>query len=324
VKKSATAIILSLSLFFNTNFSIAKDNAYVVKGKYEYGWQTSADYIKKKDIDIITANINNSAPDNAEINRSYQKALCTIKLAQWTYKDVNTKGITEDLVRQAVIFQVLSQKNLIPPQITPLPGTPRLFSDRWNKITALQQSAQCPVPVLDCAEISLTGAEYEMRENYKKHARHFLEEADKLIAEGESKANQCKQPLPAVINLSADVLFAFDSSELTSAGRAKLAEFANQLTANIDKVSVITISGYTDRIGSDAYNDKLSLNRAITVKNYLLTYAPMLHSDQLVANGYGKNQPIKNCEGTKVTNELKNCLQPNRRVEISISQLKND
>lgn len=324
MKRKVSTVMLALTLFFNTNFSMAKgsDDQFVVKGNYEFGWQAAGDYIKKKELNTITNSINTNAPNNAETNLSYQKAKCTIKLANWTFKDVDTKGITEDLVRQAVIFQALASKNVTPPQISPLPGTPRLFPERWSTINTLKQSATCSVPELDCAEVSLTGAEYETRENYSDHALHFLKEADDLINTSKSKIAKCKQPLPEVLNLSADILFAFASSELTPAGQNKLIEFANQLTANYPKIQKIDIAGFTDRIGSDSYNEKLSQNRALAVKNYLLTYAPMLRSDQVEANGYGKNQPIKNCEGNKVTNELKNCLQPNRRVEISIAQLK--
>jgi OmpA-OmpF porin, OOP family len=325
VKIKASTIMLALTLICNTNFSIAKSTAdqFVVKGKYDFGWQRSGDYIKKRDINIITNSINSNAPKNAETNRSYQKAKCTIRLANWTFKEVDTKGITEDLVRQSVIFQALSQKNVDPPQITPLPGTPRLYTDRWNKIKQLKQNALCAVPEFDCAEVSLTGAEYESRENYPDHAKHFLDEADKLISIGEKKANQCKQPLPEFLNLSADVLFGFDSSELTPAGRNSIIEFANQLTAHHNKIAKIDIAGFTDRIGSDSYNNKLSKKRAETVRDYLLNYAPLLQAGQLDANGYGKYQPIKNCEGNKVTDELKACLQPNRRVEISIIQQNN-
>lgn len=317
--------MLTLTFVLNAEFSMAKSpkDQFIVKGKYEYGWQPSGGYIKKRDIGIITNSINTNAPQNSETNRSYQKAKCTIKLANWTFKDVNTKGITEDLVRQAVIFQALSLKNVDPPQISPLPDTPRLYPDIWNKLNQLKQNALCPVPEYDCAEVSLTGAEYETRENYLNHAKHFLDEANQLIAKGQEKANLCKKPLPEVLNLSADVLFAFDSAKLTSAGQTTLVEFANQLTANYAKIGKIHIAGFTDRIGSDSYNNKLSINRAEAVKQQILINAPILRESQIEANGYGKYQPLKNCAGKKITNELKACLQPNRRVEISIIQQSN-
>lgn len=318
--KKIAKIAFTISLVLNINIPFAESKQFIIKGEYKFGWQKAGDYISKKDINTVENSINTSMPANAENNLAYQKAKCTIKLAQWTFKDVDTKGITEDLVRQAVIFQYLAKDNISPPEITPLPGTPRLYPERWNQIRSLKQSAACFVPEFDCAEVSLTGAEYEMRENYKSHAKKFLDDADKLISQGQTKAEQCQQPLPQRIDLSADVLFEFASSKLSASGRVKVAQFANQLSANYQNISVIHIAGHTDRIGSDSYNYQLSQDRALTVKNSLLAFAPNLHEQQIQTQGYGKDRPVKNCQGSKVTAALKQCLQPNRRVEISIIQ----
>lgn len=318
--KKIADIAFIISIILNVNMTYAKSKQYVVKGEYKFGWQKAGDYISKKDINTIEKSINASIPANAETNLAYQKAKCTIKLAQWTFKDVDTKGVTEDLVRQAVIFQYLAKNNVSPPEITPVPGTPRLYPERWNQIRSLKQSAACFVPEFDCAEVSLTGAEYEMRENYKSHAKKFLDDADKLISQGQTKAEQCQQPLPQRIDLTADVLFEFASTKLTASGRAKVAQFANQLSANYQKISVIHVAGHTDRIGSDSFNYQLSQDRALTVKNSLLAFAPNLHEQQIQSQGYGKERPVKDCQGSTVTAALKQCLQPNRRVEISIIQ----
>lgn len=317
IKKIITST-LTLSIFFGLDSANAR--RFVVKGSYNAGWQSASDYIRKKDLNTIVNSINTGVPADAENNRAFQKSKCTIKLAQWTFKDVDTKGVTEDLVRQAVIYQMLAKQNIKPPEIQPVPGTKRLFIERWNKIRSLKENAACPVYEFECAEVSLTGAEYETKENYKDHAKKFLAEADKLIADGQAKANQCKQPLPKVIDLSSDVLFEFGSSNLSSTGRAKIAEFANRLIANFQKINQIYVDGHTDRIGSDSYNYQLSQQRALTVKKYLLIYAPNLRNEQILAQGFGKERPLHHCQGTKVTPELKKCLQPNRRVEISITQ----
>ncbi|MCX4143993.1 MULTISPECIES: OmpA family protein [Paraburkholderia] len=72
------------------------------------------------------------------------------------------------------------------------------------------------------------------------------------------------------------------------------------------------INGYTDRLGSDAYNQQLSLQRAQTVREYLRNHGVTL---PITAQGYGKANPLAECPRKK-RDELVQCLAPNRRVEI--------
>ena len=74
------------------------------------------------------------------------------------------------------------------------------------------------------------------------------------------------------------------------------------------------VTGHTDRIGSDAYNQKLSERRANQVKDYLA--AQGVDSGIISSAGKGESEPVVQCEGNKATKKLISCLQPNRRVEI--------
>jgi OOP family OmpA-OmpF porin len=75
----------------------------------------------------------------------------------------------------------------------------------------------------------------------------------------------------------------------------------------------VRITGYTDRIGGDAYNLKLSQRRADAVKGYLV--AKGVAAGRLAAVGRGKANPVVQCSDTNRA-ELVRCLEPNRRVEV--------
>ena len=111
--------------------------------------------------------------------------------------------------------------------------------------------------------------------------------------------------------LSATELFAFDRSDLRMP-QPKLDEIADVLSRNT-QVNNVTISGYTDRLGSDKYNMGLSQRRADTVKAYLTNKG--IASGRLTAVGNGKSNPVVQCTNKKRVDLIK-CLEPNRRVEV--------
>lgn len=111
---------------------------------------------------------------------------------------------------------------------------------------------------------------------------------------------------------SDDFLFEFDADQLTSQGRQRLSRVAAKLKAQ--HISQIHIAGYTDPLGSEAYNQNLSQRRANSVKQYLADSG--IPAQQITAVGYGKTEQVKICKEV-VGLPLKDCLAPNRRVVIS-------
>ncbi|MFZ1900199.1 MAG: OmpA family protein, partial [Azonexus sp.] len=99
-------------------------------------------------------------------------------------------------------------------------------------------------------------------------------------------------------------------------GKAKLDELVAK--AGAIKLEVILVVGHTDRIGSDAYNQKLSERRAAAVKTYLVSKG--IEANRVYTEGKGEKQPVTGdkCKGNKATKELKACLQPDRRADIEI------
>jgi outer membrane protein OmpA-like peptidoglycan-associated protein len=102
------------------------------------------------------------------------------------------------------------------------------------------------------------------------------------------------------------IYFDFDSATITPRAVPQLTNLGNALAKPGLRDSMVTINGHTDGKGTDAYNQRLSEQRAETIKQYLVEHFP-LSSENLVAVGYGKQKP-------KNAGDL--FAAENRRVEI--------
>ena len=79
--------------------------------------------------------------------------------------------------------------------------------------------------------------------------------------------------------------------------------------------TMIEVAGHTDSIGSDAYNDKLSRERAQSVANYLISRG--ISGQRLIITGAGERYPI-------ASNDTEAGRAENRRVEMTIVPIRND
>ena len=121
------------------------------------------------------------------------------------------------------------------------------------------------------------------------------------------------------VSFEADSLFTFDKSDIRPEGRSALDKFVQELKGT--EFDVITVEGHTDRLGSTAYNQRLSAQRAETVKGYLVTSGG-LAAAKVSAVGKGESAPItkpEDCKGSKPSPKLIACLQPDRRVEVEVA-----
>lgn len=127
-------------------------------------------------------------------------------------------------------------------------------------------------------------------------------------------------PPPRVERLSADALFPFDRgnvSDIRPEGLANIAQIAAHLRAQ--PFARVEVRGYTDRLGTDAYNISLSQRRANAVKAVLVQQG--VPAEKIQAEGFGSQDPIVQCSDPD-RRALIRCLQPNRRVEI-VTYLRN-
>ncbi len=120
-------------------------------------------------------------------------------------------------------------------------------------------------------------------------------------------------PQMDTITVGAEKLFGFDKANLKDEGKAALDEAAAKIKA-APEIKAVIVTGHTDRIGSEAYNQKLSERRANQVKDYLASQG--VDAAIIEAVGKGESEPVVQCAGNKATKKLISCLQPNRRVEI--------
>ncbi|MGA8005222.1 MAG: OmpA family protein [Burkholderiales bacterium] len=121
-------------------------------------------------------------------------------------------------------------------------------------------------------------------------------------------------PVPQKVTLKSDVLFNFNKSDLTPADRAKMDDLASKISAM--NLEVVIAIGHTDPLGSSAYNQKLSVRRADSVKSLLVSKG--VDANRIYTEGKGESQQVKACPKNLSRPAMIKCLAPNRRVEIEV------
>lgn len=121
-------------------------------------------------------------------------------------------------------------------------------------------------------------------------------------------------PPPQRYSLSTDTLFGFGKSELKPAGETKLDNIIAKLEET--RLGRVNVTGHADRIGSSENNQQLSVSRAESVKNYLVS--KNVQSDRITVIGKGEMEPLTSsadCQGPTSAKVIA-CLAPDRRVDI--------
>ena len=109
------------------------------------------------------------------------------------------------------------------------------------------------------------------------------------------------------VTYAADAFFDFDKSVLKAEGKAKLDDLVSKVKdINLE---VIIAVGHTDSVGSDAYNQKLSVRRSEAVKAYLVSKG--IEKNRVYTEGKGEKQPVAD-------NKTAEGRAKNRRVEIEV------
>ena len=120
------------------------------------------------------------------------------------------------------------------------------------------------------------------------------------------------KPAPVVptsekVTFAASALFDFDKAVLKPEGKKQLDDMAAKLKEI--NLEVVVAVGHTDSVGTDAYNQKLSIRRAEAVKAYLVTKG--IEANRVYTEGKGKKQPVAD-------NKTAEGRAKNRRVEIEV------
>ena len=114
-------------------------------------------------------------------------------------------------------------------------------------------------------------------------------------------------PAATKVTYAADAFFDFDKSVLKPAGKAKLDDLVGKIKGI--NLEVIIAVGHTDSVGSDSYNQKLSVRRSEAVKAYLVSKG--IEKNRVYTEGKGEKQPVAD-------NKTREGRAKNRRVEIEV------
>ncbi len=119
-------------------------------------------------------------------------------------------------------------------------------------------------------------------------------------------------PVSEKVTFAADTFFDFDKSTLKPEAKAKLDDLVSK-TKGIN-LEVIIAVGHTDSVGSDAYNQKLSIRRSESVKAYLVSKG--VEPNRVYTEGKGEKQPVAD-------NKTAEGRAKNRRTEIEVVGTRN-
>jgi OOP family OmpA-OmpF porin len=126
-------------------------------------------------------------------------------------------------------------------------------------------------------------------------------------------------PPPQVqkITLASKALFDFDKAVLKPEGKAAIDSEVISKLSGVQKLELVLVTGHTDPIGSQAYNQKLSERRADAVRDYLVSKG--VPKDKIETLGMGKTQPVPGvvCNQKNLKEKIA-CYAPDRRVEVEV------
>jgi outer membrane protein OmpA-like peptidoglycan-associated protein len=173
-----------------------------------------------------------------------------------------------------------------------------------------------PYPIYEPAPVIIDHGYIPARPYYEERVESPVPYPERSYAQAEPSKPQprtelVRPPRLERYTLSAKELFEFDKATLRKP-QPKLDEIAEAMKKN-PQIDNVTITGYTDRLGTEAYNLELSMRRANAVKSYLIEKG--VEARRLRAQGKGEANPVVDCKETNRA-ELIKCLEPNRRVEV--------
>lgn len=281
---------------------------------------------------------------------SLAKAQCWLDTAKTQYHENDRTGyIEESLTEAAKITQALeADKNAKAGLDTPLVArSTKLRDDLWAQLSAYKNQSVtlvCNAKTVACAEVRLVRAGHAEQQTGWRQATPHVQMVEDALRQAKFEADTCAVPkaalqAPAAVAapvqapaaqpvsvsretyvLLTDTLFKFDKSgsqDMTPGGLQRLADVAKRLKA-YQSIQTLSVVGFTDRLGSDEYNNKLSLARAKTVQAYLESLG--VKSIAYTAAGKGKLEPVsQGCSAKASHAALIQCLQPDRRVTIEVT-----
>lgn len=260
----------------------------------------------------------------------HAKAQCWIDAGRQEWQAHDHWGFVEEAIGQAAMITMGLENGTTLSAANPeLRTVSTIRPDLWKIVNVIKSdpaTSRCPEAQqpLACAEVELIRAGHHAWTRDFNAAEQAVPGIQSNLHKSAQAALQCaqpSQPAPAPVHtaappvtLRADSAFRFDGADIAAllpGGKTQLDAVAAGLQ-RVKGIRQLNVNGYTDRLGSDAYNQKLSLQRATTVRAYLIKRGVTL---PITVSGRGKESPLVQCAQTR-HDEMVKCLAPNRRVEI--------
>lgn len=272
----------------------------------------------------------------AQTSYPWAKAQCWLDMARQNYHENDRGPVIGEALAESVKLVEALEKGATPAVTNPLiGGAVRLREDLWARAERGRTGAgaACVAAQSACLDVQLVWMGHEYAEGGWRHANPYIGMAETLAARMEAGQAACAAPAVAPVPapapvvtervierlvLATDAVFEFDRSGLNdigAAGRARLDVLANR-AKGLQGIERIVLVGHTDRLGSDAHNQPLSLQRATAVRDHLV--ARGLDAALFTVEGRGSAEPVKTCGDELPRNALIACLRDNRRVEVEI------
>ncbi|HET6555135.1 MAG TPA: OmpA family protein [Dyella sp.] len=257
------------------------------------------------------------------------KAQCWIDAADEEYRFGNQWGFVQEAMGEADrLLDGLKGKQAIAAGNAKLRTVARLRPDVWATLDAARRKADgradCDEAqrIIACSEVQLMHAGHEAWRRSFDKAEKRVDALTPAVNALDERIDRCpaskaaEVATPTTRTFKADALFRFDRGDeagLLPEGKREL----DRLLADLKQTALqrIDIVGHTDRLGRDAYNDRLSAQRAATVRDYLASHG--MSAMPMHATGEGKRIPVVECN-LRRREELIACLEPNRRVEVRL------
>jgi OmpA-OmpF porin, OOP family len=273
------------------------------------------------------------------------KAQCWQDVAFHEYTRNDRSSFPELALRESVRLMDAIEKKQQVPQDTPLlDGSVKLREDLWERSSKLKshKGFQCVADKVACTEVRLSHAGHEFvqgggfrQEGSWRYANPYVRIAEDTLIRAEREADACSPPpvaaaapapivQPVIERLETPmvVLFSYnksDAANIRQFSRQSLDALLNRIQKGELRPISVDVTGHADRLnrtGQADYNNKLAAARAATV-TALIARAGV--DPALIKTGSrGDNVQVESCSSLKAEAEVRECLLPNRRVEVRV------
>lgn len=281
------------------------------------------------------------------------KAQCWLDVSFHEYTRNDRSAFPQEAMTEAeklIVGMERGDQNL-PLDTALVNGAAKLRQDLWDRAALLKQDRglKCAAQALACAEVELVHAGNEYNQQQWRHAKPYIQIAEDLFQRASEQAKACPEdkppvkPEPPVVPppvtpppqlppvqvtealLSVNVVFNFDKHTVKDIRPFSIVQL-EQLVERVKNMDVrsVRLVGHADRLNSTGvktYNDTLSEKRVQTVRNEMIRLG--IDPKLITTDARGDTQQIEGCEARfKSQTDLRECLLPNRRVEVQIDARK--